>query len=471
MKHKIELRLVTSLGAAALIIIVIFGFSYRAMQQLHGNGVAVAHSYEVIGAVEASYATLKDAESGQRCYLLTHGDEFLNIVRAAPAKFDNQIQHLEYLTLDNPTQQARLRVLGAAGHDSLNFLENNIQLFHERGLEAAMQNVASGSGMQEMAEAYSVIKAIRQDEESLLAKRLAASQASASTAPLALAALGAVVLIALTIAYLFVGREMAGRRRTEGALRTLNEELETRVQGRTAELEASNKELEAFSYSVSHDLRAPLRHIRSFAKLLEENVANVLDETGSHYLQRIQEASERMGRLVDDLLNFSRLGRTEISQERVDLKQLFEEVLQELQPDTAGRQILWQIADLPVVKGNREMLRTALINLVSNAVKFTRPRATAHIEAGCREVNGGEAVCYLSDNGVGFDMQYADNLFGVFQRLHRSKDFEGTGIGLANVRRIIHRHGGRLQAEAAVGRGATFYFSLPVWDGKGIPGR
>jgi light-regulated signal transduction histidine kinase (bacteriophytochrome) len=266
----------------------------------------------------------------------------------------------------------------------------------------------------------------------------------------------------LAIAYTFVSREMAGRRRTEEELRKLNEELEDRVARRTAEIEASNKELEAFSYSVSHDLRAPLRHIASFANLLREHATVSLDETGEKYLRRIVEAANGMGRLIDGLLVFSRLGRMEMSHEPVNLTQLTEEALQELQPEIEGREIEWRISELPVVEGNREMLRTVVVNLLSNAIKFTRPRRPAQIEVGCRGARGGEAVCFVRDNGVGFDMRYASKLFGVFQRLHRARDFEGTGIGLANVQRIILRHWGQVWAESEVGRGATFYFSLPL---------
>jgi light-regulated signal transduction histidine kinase (bacteriophytochrome) len=220
--------------------------------------------------------------------------------------------------------------------------------------------------------------------------------------------------------------------------------------------------LEAFSYSVSHDLRAPLRHVASFANLLREHVAASLDEAGENYLRRIVEAANGMGRLIDGLLIFSRLGRAEMSREPVNLKQLTEEALQELQPEVEGREIVWSIGELPVVEGNREMLRTVVVNLLSNAIKFTRPSRPAQIEVGCHGAREGEAVCFVRDNGVGFDMRYAGKLFGVFQRLHRARDFEGTGIGLANVQRIILRHLGRVWAEGEVGRGATFYFSLPL---------
>ncbi len=227
-----------------------------------------------------------------------------------------------------------------------------------------------------------------------------------------------------------------------------------------AELERSNRELEAFSYSVSHDLRAPLRHVVGYAEMLREDAADSLSEHARRYVATIIESSEYAGILVDKLLAFSRLGRGELQKTRVDMNSLVREVRREVEAAAAGRQIVWRVGDLPVVDADVMMLRSAVRNLLDNAVKYTRGREEAVIEAGSRD-EGGELVFFVRDNGVGFDMRYAGKLFGVFQRLHRMEDYEGTGIGLANVRRIVERHGGRAWAEGEEGRGATFYFSLP----------
>ncbi|HEY6735508.1 MAG TPA: ATP-binding protein [Roseiarcus sp.] len=250
--------------------------------------------------------------------------------------------------------------------------------------------------------------------------------------------------------------EVEQRARREDEIKSLNRELEKRA----AELEASNKELESFAYSVSHDLRAPLRHLAGYSELLQKHAASSLDNKGHRYIQTILASAKRMGNLIDDLLAFSRLGRTETRRTAVDMQQVVKEVVAELGRDTKGRDIAWKIGALPVCYGDRSMLKLVVVNLVSNAVKFTRIRTRTEIEIGCVDGNN-EVEVFVRDNGAGFDMQYANKLFGVFQRLHLAEQFEGTGIGLATVQRIIHRHGGKVRAVGAVDEGAAFYFSLP----------
>ena len=248
------------------------------------------------------------------------------------------------------------------------------------------------------------------------------------------------------------------------SLQDAQAQLEARVRERTEELHASNSELEAFSYSVSHDLRAPLRHITGFATLLHQHAGASLDDQGRRYLTTITDAAARMATLIDDLLAFSRMGRANVSKRRVELSQLVREARDEVSADVNGRRIAWEIHDLPPVDADPALLRPVLVNLLSNAVKYTGTRNEARIEVGT-ESRAGELVVFVRDNGVGFDMAYAHKLFGVFQRLHRADEFSGTGIGLANVRRIIQRHGGRTWAEGALDAGATFYFSLPSQGG------
>jgi len=250
---------------------------------------------------------------------------------------------------------------------------------------------------------------------------------------------------------------------TRRALINILEDVETeRANAERARLllEASNKELESFSYSVSHDLRAPLRAISGFSAAVLEDYEKVVGEEGKRYLRLIAENAHKMGRLIDDLLNFSRLGRKQLVKSEIDISALARRVAAELSADAAGRAIEFNISDMPAARGDKAMIEQVVVNLLSNAVKFTRGREVAVVDFGCYN-NKGETVFYVKDNGVGFDMRYVDKLFGVFQRLHSVDEFEGTGVGLALVNRIITRHGGRAWAEGEVGKGATFYFTLP----------
>jgi light-regulated signal transduction histidine kinase (bacteriophytochrome) len=261
------------------------------------------------------------------------------------------------------------------------------------------------------------------------------------------------------LASLVLIHDVTDRKRAQERIEAENSILEERVRERTAELEAANSELEAFAYSVSHDLRAPLRHIKGFTQMLEEE-AGKLDESGRALLGRILSSAERMQKLIDALLQFSRLGRCAVAREAVALGPLVNEVIEELAPDAMGRPVEWRVGTLPSVAADPSLVRVVLVNLLSNALKFTRDREPARIEVFADGAGQPEPVIVVRDNGAGFASEHASRLFGVFQRLHTQAEFEGTGIGLATVHRVVTRHGGHVWAEAAPGAGATFFFSV-----------
>ncbi len=449
--RSIEQRVLAGFGLVFAGILVISAISYRNMTILIQNGQQDQRSHEFIQFLAAIGEGMDEAESGHRRFLVTGDDGYLASYNNLRARAPEYVGYLHNLTAVGSPQRERVNELEALITRQLHKERAAIERRTATGFESVRAMALAGVAKTELDSARHLQIQMEQDETRGLAQRVVESTTTTRLS-IILLTIGALLLFVLLAAvYYLIRHDVTERRRVADELHRRGELLE-----------AANKELEAFSYSVSHDLRAPLRHIDGYASLLAKAAHVSLDDKAKRYLQTISESATRMGQLIDDLLVFSRMGRQEMLQGTVNLNQLIASVLHDLRHDLQDRAISWTIAQLPEVTGDAAMLRQVFTNLVSNAIKFTGTRPQATIEIGSRQSSQEEAVVFVRDNGVGFDMRYANKLFGVFQRLHRADEFDGTGIGLANVRRIIHRHGGKTWAEGALGEGATFFVSLPM---------
>ncbi len=448
---KIETRVLTGFALVFLVLLVIAGVSFRNTNRYFENSELDARSREVLQFLNLTLLLFEESDLGLRRYLVTADPTYLTAYENARQRAPVHLAHLRDITHDHQTHEARLDRLDLVITQTLNAGEQAIALRQKRGFKGVRHLVREGIATAQLNEIRLLLDEMGKTERALLRSRGQESIVG-TRSTVVLLSIGTVLqFLLLSLVYYLIRHDIDQRRRVAAELEHRGEQLE-----------AANKELEAFSYSVSHDLRAPLRHIDGYVGLLQKGAARKIDDKGKRYLQTISESAKQMGRLIDDLLLFSRMGRAEMANTPVPLDQLVKDVLAGLQPDIQKRAVSWTIGQLPVVRADPAMLKQVFFNLIANALKFTETRELAKIEVGSILSHDGDAVLYVRDNGVGFDMQYVDKLFGVFQRLHRSEEFEGTGIGLANVRRIIHRHGGKTWAEGALDKGATFYFTLPL---------
>jgi len=448
---SIERRILVGFCLVFAGILVISAVSYRNMTVLLRNSHQDTRSHELIQLLIGMGIRLDEAEDGHRRYLVTGDESYLKPHEILKERVPEYLRYVRELTHEDPAQSERVELLDDLVQRQLDAERDAVALRRKTGFEGVRGIALAGVAKSELDAFHRIQTQMEQDENRSIHRRVIESAAMTRNTIVLLGTGGLLLFVLLASVYYLIRHDITERRRVAAELERRGELLG-----------AANKELEAFSYSVSHDLRAPLRHIDGYASLLEKSTVHTLDDKAKRYLQTISESAKRMGQLIDDLLVFSRMGRQEMLHTHVDLDQLIKSVLHDLRPDLQQRDIAWAISALPEVKGDPAMLRQVFSNLISNAIKFTATRLAAAIEIGSDQRNPDEIVIFVRDNGVGFDMQYAGKLFGVFQRLHRADEFEGTGIGLANVRRIIHRHGGRTWAEGALGQGATFSVSLPT---------
>jgi len=427
------------------IFLVVSFLSYQSLLRIDTDEYWVLHSYQVQGDLDTLISDLENMETGQRGYVITGQQDFLEPYNTGLTDVNKTFQTLQTLTAGNATQQQYLAAMQPLIAAKEADLQNSISLRTNGGFNVAQADVLTDKGKMIMDSIRAVVASMQTTETGLLQTRTDdLSQINAMTESIVI--WGSIIgfLFAVLVNYIiykFVIGEMVRKPLLEEALK-------------------ANKEMEAFSYSVSHDLRAPLRAIDGFTQILVEDYADKLGDEGKRVAGVVRASTQQMGRLIDDLLSFSRLGRAEVKKTSINMTVLANEAYAEVKRSAPDRNIEFVMAALPDANGDVDLIRQVWANLFTNAVKFTSKTEKAKIEVGSTS-DGNSVTYYVKDNGAGFDMQYVAKLFGVFQRLHSVEEFEGTGIGLANVKRIIERHGGSARAEGRVGEGAIFYFTLP----------
>lgn len=455
-------RILVGYATALILLLFIAIASQLAIARSNETERLVTRALRARAQIEELYSHVKDVQRGQRGFVITGDESYLGPYFAGKGSLPAKLGALRGL-LNDAAQLQRLSDLEPLIQRQLQVQARFVVVRREKGMRAAVEQVRAGEGERGMTEIHERVFELQRFQDELLRKR---AEVSRRTATLTSRINAAGILLAIAIAVIglvTVFRGLRARERAEDDIQELNRALSERGRSLAAvndQLTEVNGELEAFSYSVSHDLRAPLRHMTGFAQILREDFAASLPQEAQGYLAKIQRSAGQMGTLIDGLLNLSRLGRAELVRAEVDLNRLVQEGREMVSADSGNRRVEWRVEPLPVVIGDPGLLRQVLVNLLANALKYSRNRAPARIEVGQTETGGTRAI-FVRDNGIGFDMNFAGKLFGVFERLHASSEFEGTGIGLATVRRIIVRHGGRIWAESAPGQGATFYFTLP----------
>jgi len=475
MKSKSIRALVPFLLFGAVIVVALNAwFAFRSVQVLVQGEVELQHTWQVILQVEKVMSSAKDAETGNRGYLITGDEAYLQPYNESLVDLPLELDTFASLTSDDPSQQVRLVEMRAVLQQRLELLKKGIELRREGDSDSVQAIVVSGTGMAEMDHLRKIADAMEAEERSLLAVRTRQTQSNVLRARMTIGIASAIDFLLIVMMFRYLAQERELRIATEitaqklavsrleaeaksEEVRQLNLTLEERVRLRTAELETTNRELEAFSYSVSHDLRAPLRTIDGFSLALEEDYAQAVDEAGRDYIRRVRTSVQRMGQLIDSLLQLSRITRAEIVRGETNLSQLAQTIVANLKDENPERDLEFRIEPGLRTEADPKLLQVALENLLGNAVKFSAKVPHAVIELGWDKE---QKAWFVRDNGAGFDMFYKDKLFNAFNRLHGDKDFKGSGIGLATVARVVRRHHGRIWADAVVDRGATFWFTL-----------
>jgi signal transduction histidine kinase len=464
----------TLLLAATVVVVVNAGFAFRAVNELLTSEGWVEHTWKVINETETIMGSAKDAETGNRGYLITGDEAYLQPYNQAIHDLPIEIATFRSLTSDNPHQQQRINQLEAVLDQRLALLKEGNGLRASGDPEAVHSFILNGTGKLQMDRLRSLADDMEGEERDLLAVRIVDAQTDGRRAHYAIVIASGLDFLLIVFMFRFLAKERGLRisgditahrlaasraelvQRNE-EINALNTTLEQRVQLRTAELEATNRELEAFSYSVSHDLRAPLRTIDGFSLALEEDYSRAIDDTGRDYIHRVRNGVQRMGGLIDALLQLSRISRADITRQTFSISDIATSVAAALRDENPGCDITFNIQPSLIAQGDPKLVQVALENLLGNAVKFSSKKPASVIDFGWDPEKN---AWFVRDNGAGFDMFYADKLFNAFNRLHGDKDFKGSGIGLATVSRVVRRHHGTISADSVIDHGATFWFTL-----------
>ncbi len=442
---------------AVLVVGVLSSFSFLKAGEFQKDADWIDHTHQIRLELSQTLFLLSDAQTAVRGFAIAANPSFLAPYERTKSTLPASLSKLKQLTANDPDQVNRMELLNGQIASLMDLMHNIVSLRGADGSMDAMRAfIAGGEGEAALQQIRSNVIALQEEEARKLVLHRASSVESAFQTRVLLISGTVVVFLALAMAYWMLHRTMTRRLQAELGLIDANKQLVSHAD----QLEMVNKELESFSYSVSHDLRIPLRAVAGYAAMLSEDYEEKLDSEGKRLLNVILENSKRMGLLIDDLLTFSKLGRQALNATEIDMGALIERVLAEVRgpEDSENTEVI--VDALPSVWGDRALLRQVWINLISNALKYSRKNQLPqiHISGSC---HGAECVYLIRDNGVGFDMQYYNKLFGVFQRLHSAEEFPGTGVGLAIVQRITQRHGGRVWAEGAINQGATFFIALP----------
>jgi signal transduction histidine kinase len=475
MKPRFKSALFPSLLlVAAIIVFLNASWAFQAVRNLATNAYWLSHSWQVVHQVERVLVSVVNAETGERGYLISGQDSYLEPYTTAQQELPGELARLQSLTSDNPSQQERVQDLRTTVSRRMLVLQRAVKMRMQGSLDMSKPLLTGGPGKIEMDHIRDVCDAMEAEEDRLLAIRTVTTNNSTRRAQVAVIFASALDFLLILFAFWQFTRERSLRLAAENAgervvlaqqetearaaeVRSLNATLEDRVRVRTAELERINRELEAFSYSVSHDLRAPLRTIDGFSLALQEDYAGTIDDNGIDYINRVRGGVQRMGQLIDALLQLSRITRTEIVRESFSMSGLAESVAADLREQNRDRELSFDVEPGLDAYADPRLTRVVLENLIGNAAKFTSKVPQAEVRFGW---DPEQQAWYVRDNGAGFDMVYAGKLFGAFNRLHGDKDFKGSGIGLATVARVVHGHHGRIWANSAVDQGATFWFTL-----------